>query len=145
MIVGFGCMLLPLCSVAESVVLHCTIGEVLTGTNGVVERYSLRRIIKVGAGIYETWSSKDAQWGENECALGRCTFNSKTFAYELNDVNDSNGYRLESRDQLTIDRATGHLTAEKKTSTTTRLTGYQAETTWYDEGTCISGADPAAP
>ncbi|MGD0502595.1 MAG: hypothetical protein ABSD02_07620 [Steroidobacteraceae bacterium] len=59
-------------------------------------------------------------------------------------MNGYDGYVLADTEQLTIDRAIGRLIAEKKTSTTTALTGYQTETTWYDDGTCVSGTDPAA-
>jgi hypothetical protein len=137
-------MMSPLHALAESIILNCTYTEVLTGTNGAVMTYSMQRTIKTGGKVYRVWSSKDADWGKNECNLGRCTFNDKTFSYERNDVNTYDGSVLENREQLTIDRATGRMAAEKKTSTTTSMTGYQAETTWYDEGTCVSGTDPAA-
>jgi hypothetical protein len=133
----------PLNSMAETLILNCTYAEVLTGTNGVVKNYSVLETIKVGSGVYQVWSSKDGAWGENQCNRGRCTFNAAIFIYELNDVNGYDGYVLGDTEQLTIDRATGGLIAEKKTSTTTPLTGYQAETTWYDNGTCASGTDPA--
>jgi hypothetical protein len=58
-------------------------------------------------------------------------------------MNAYDGYLLADTEQLTVDHATGRLVAEKKTSTTTPLTGYQAETTWYDEGACVHGTDPA--
>jgi hypothetical protein len=61
----------------------------------------------------------------------------------LSDTNRYDGYVLADTEQFTIDHATGRLIAEKKTSTTTPLTGYQAETTWYDDGTCVNGTDPA--
>ena len=99
--------------------------------------------IKVGSGIYQVWSSKDRAWGENQCNRGRCTSNANIFLYDLSDINAYDGYLLADTEQLTVDHATGRLIAEKKTSTTTPLTGYQAETTWYDEGTCVHGTDPA--
>jgi hypothetical protein len=144
MIIALYGMMLPLRSLAESIILNCTYTEVLTGTNGVVMTHSVQRTIKAGSEVYQAWSSKDAAWGENECDIGRCTFDSTIFSYEMTDVYSYDGYVLENRDQLTIDRATGRLVAERKTSTTTSMTGYQAETTWYDDGTCVSGTDPTA-
>ncbi len=126
----------------ESLILSCSYAEVLTGTNGEVKNYSVLETIEVGNDVYRVWSPKDGAWGENQCNRGRCTFDSRTFSYLLNDVNGYDGYVLADTEQLTIERSTGHLLAEKKTSTTTSLTGYQAETTWYDEGHCVSGKAP---
>jgi hypothetical protein len=122
--------------------MNCTYAEVLTGTNGVVQHYSIQRTIKVGNAAYQVWSSRHGEWGENQCHLGRCLFNDTTFSYELSDLNHHDGYVTEYKEELTIDRATGHLTAEKKTGTTMPLTRYQTETTWYDDGTCVTGTDP---
>jgi hypothetical protein len=135
--------LLPIRSLADSIVLNCSYIEVLTGTNGAVQKYSVQRIIKVGDDIYQVWSSKDLEWGGNQCGLGHCAFDSKVFSYELDDVDTYDGYLEEHMEKLIFDRATGRLTAEKKTSTTSPVTAYQAETTWYDNGTCTSSADPA--
>lgn len=137
-------LLSPIRSFAESIILDCSYAEVLTGTNGNVKHYSVKQTIKIGSGVYQAWSSKHGEWGENQCNRGTCTFDNKVFSYELNDVNGYDGYVLADTEQLTIDRAIGRLIAEKKTSTTTALTGYQTETTWYDDGTCVSGTDPAA-
>ena len=139
----FGSLSSPLSSAAGTLILDCTYEEVLTGTNGVVKNYSVVETIKVGSGIYQVWSSKDRAWGENQCNRGRCTSNANIFSYDLSDINAYDGYLLADTEQLTVDHATGRLIAEKKTSTTTPLTGYQAETTWYDDGTCVEGTDPA--
>jgi hypothetical protein len=139
----FGSLSTPLSSLAETLILNCTYAEVLTGTNGAVKNYSVMETIKVGSGVYQVWSSKDRAWGENQCNRGRCTSNAEIFSYDLSDINSYDGYVLADTEQLTIRHATGRLVAEKKTSTTTPLTGYQAETTWYDDGTCMKGTDPA--
>jgi hypothetical protein len=138
------CWLLPIPSMADSIILNCSYAEVLTGTNGDVKNYSVQRTIEVGDDVYRVWSSKEAKWEGNQCGLGRCAFDSKAFSYRFDDVSTDDGYLEEYFEQLKIDRATGRLNAERKTSTTTPVTGYQAETTWYDEGTCVSGTDPAA-
>jgi hypothetical protein len=142
MIVALYCMILPLRSAADSIILNCHFTAVLTGTNGDVQIYTVQRTIKAGSTVYRAWSSRHAEWGENECNIGRCTSNSTIFSFEMRDVNTHGGYVLENMEQLTIDRATGHMSAERKTSTTTSMTGYQAETTWYDDGTCVTGKDP---
>jgi len=139
----FGSLSIPFSSVAGTLILNCSYAEVLTGTNGAVKNYSVVETIKVGSGVYQVWSSKDKAWGENQCNRGRCTSNAEIFSYDLSDINRYDGYVLADTEQLTIDHATGRLIAEKKTSTTTLLTGYQAETTWYDDGSCVKGPDPA--
>ena len=138
----FGSLSTALSSVAGTLIFNCTYVEVLTGTNGAVKNYSVVETIKVGSGVYQVWSSKDRAWGENQCNRGRCTSNAEIFSYDLSDINRYDGYVLADTEQLTIDHATGRLIAEKKTSTTTPLTDYQAETTWYDDGTCVQGTDP---
>lgn len=139
------CALLAPCRCpAQSIIFNCTYAEVLTGTNGVVQRYSIRRTVRVGNDAYQVWSYPHGEWGENQCNLGRCLFNDKTFSYESSELNNyDGGYITENKEELTIDRATGRLTAEKKTNTTTPLTRYEAETTWYDSGTCIRATDRA--
>ena len=129
-------------SAAGTLILNCTYAEVLTGTNGAVKNYSVVETIKVGSGVYQVWSSKNRAWGENQCNRGRCTSNAEIFSYGLSEKGAYDGYVLADTEQLTIDHATGRLIAEKKTSTTTPLTGYQAETTWYDDATCVQGTEP---
>jgi hypothetical protein len=47
MLAALYCMMLPLRSMAESIILNCSYIEVFTGTNGVVMTYPVRRTIKV--------------------------------------------------------------------------------------------------
>lgn len=136
--------ILPIPSLADSIILNCTYTEVITGTNGVVKSYSAQRTIKVGDDVYQEWSSAEAKWGGNQCGRGRCAFDSNTFSYELDNVNSYDGYVEENAEKLTFDRSTGRLTAEKKSSTSVPVTAYQTETTWYDNGRCVSIADPAS-
>jgi hypothetical protein len=132
------------CMAAE-IVLHCSYEELITGTNGSQQYRSGDQFIRLGDDVYRTWSAADAVWSENQCRLGACHFDDKTFSYASDTHTEEFGYVSRYVETVAYDRSSGRYSAEFKTSTSAPVTNFEVETTFFEYGQCRAAPDPGLP
>ena len=129
-------------ALSAAIVLRCTLTQTVTDTSGYSESFARTRTIRIGDMLYQDGSAS-AGWGENLCAMARCSLREGRFSYRLDDRHDEAGLTLRHQAVVSIDQTSGVFDAKEETSELRLVTGFESETTIYEHGRCDPIRGPA--
>jgi len=127
------------------ITLSCAYAETVTGTSGKIQHRERRDVVRLGDHLYQSWDGPTGGWGENLCATGQCDISAGVFELQASYAERQDGYELQHQERRTLNLNTGQAMSQTRDGTVQVVTGFEVETTIYDEGSCQRTTPPDSP